>query len=270
MILDIAALDPTTITVSVRGGEPRYTRMNRLGVQEHGREDILHFRALSTDGVIGLSPIAQCRQALGLASSLAGHAHNFARNSGRPSGVLRVPGWRTAQPDAADDVRADWEGDPGNPAAPPGFAGPDQSGRLLIVTGDDDVEYTQLSLSMEDAQFVAQRELSTREIARIFRVPAWVIDGTSGDSMTYANVSQQAEAFLRFGLQPWLCQIEQTVSNDTDLSLGTVYAEFLVDALLRPDPATRAQVYTAGLDPETGWLQRSEVRRLENLPEETT
>ena len=81
---------------------------------------------------------------------------------------------------------------------------------------------------MEDAQFVAQRELSTREIARIFRVPAVGHRWPSGDSMTYANVSEQAQAFAAVQAAALaLTPIEQTVSDDTDLSPGTVYAEFL-------------------------------------------
>ena len=225
---------------------------------------------MSVDGVTGLSPIGQARQALGLARNLGTHADNFAKNAGRPSGMLRVPGWRTAQPGAAEDVRADWEGAPDDPTAPPGFAGPDQSGRLLIVTGDDDVQYTQLSLSMEDAEFVAQRQLSTAEIARVFRVPPRMIGAPTNDPQTYANVESAMIEFVSYSLRPWLVLIEQAITADRDLSPTTVFVEFLLDGLLRADSATRAAVYEKALAPDTGWMRREEVRRLENLPEEGT
>jgi phage portal protein BeeE len=101
VVSQIAPLDPTSISVKVKAGQPRYTRMSVRGVAELGPEDVLHIRAMSVDGVTGLSPIAQARQALGLAQSLGKHADNVARNAGRPSGMLRIPGWRTSQPDAA-------------------------------------------------------------------------------------------------------------------------------------------------------------------------
>jgi hypothetical protein len=41
-----------------------------------------------------------------------------------------------------------------------------------------------------------------------------------------------------------------------------------VDGFLRAASETRAQVYALALDPEKGWMDRSEVRRLENLAPE--
>ncbi len=86
--------------------------------------------------------------------------------------------------------------------------------------------------------------------------------------MTYSNVEQQALAFVTYSLRPWLILIEQALSEDADLCPGPLYVEFLLDALLRSDAKTRSDVYTAALDPATGYLTRAEVRRLENLEPE--
>lgn len=213
-------------------------------------------RALSLDGVKGLSPIGQARKATALADSLATHADSFARNSGRPGGVLRIGSIASA-----DLTRTDLDAEIGKP---------EQSGRVLLLTGGTagDVDFQQLTMSMVDAEFVAQRGLSTAEIAQIFRVPPWIIGAPSGDSMTYANVEQQAQAFVTFSLLPWLRIIEQAITNDADLSPTTVFVEFLLDGLLRADSQTRANFYTAALSSSTGWMRREEVRRLENLPAE--
>jgi len=134
------------------------------------------------------------------------------------------------------------------------------------MTGE--LSYQALALSMADAEFVAQRQLSTAEIARIFRIPAWMLGASSGDALTYSNVESQALAFVKFTLAPWLAIVEQALSADADLSPRNVYVAFLVDGLLRADAATRADVYSKALDPLTGWMSREEVRALEDLPAE--
>jgi len=95
-----------------------------------------------------------------------------------------------------------------------------------------------------------------------------MIGADAGSSMTYANVEQQALAFVTYSLRPWLVLIEQAVAADPDLCPPGVYVEFLLDALLRADSSTRSAIYTRALDPITGWMSREEVRRLENLPAE--
>jgi HK97 family phage portal protein len=138
--------------------------------------------------------------------------------------------------------------------------------RVAVLSGD--VTFTPIAFSADDSQFLQQRELSSREVARVFRVPAWAIDAPTGDSLTYSNVTQQNRAFLDHSLRPWLTRIERAFSGDSDLCPGGTYVEFLLDALLRGDADVRSQIYTRALDPETGWMTRAEIRELENLTPE--
>jgi HK97 family phage portal protein len=257
-VVQLGALDPTAIQVEIRAGEPLYTLMRPSGVSEHGVEDILHIRSLSTDGVRGLSPIAQARAALSLNRSMGTHAESFARH-GRAGGVLRLSNIAASPEDEATDATVLTEK----------LADPTKSGGVLVLTGSaDDVDFTQWSLSMVDAQWVEQRQLSTQEIARIFRVPPNMIGAPTGESLTYSTFEGQALAFVKFSLDPWLVLVEQSISSDPDLSPSSVYVEFLRDALLRADSKTRAEVYALALDPDRGWLTRDEVRKLENYPQE--
>jgi HK97 family phage portal protein len=256
-VAQLVPLNPSAVTVFVEGGTPLYTYMSPDGVQRLTTDDVLHIRGLSVDGILGISPIGQARQALSLAQNLAGHADSFAKNAGRPGGVLRVSGLRSTQPEG---IKMDWEAK---------FVNEANSGKLLLLTGEGDIDYTQFSLSMADAQFVSQRQLSTEEIARIFRVPPWIIGAPIAErGITYATTEGQADAFVKFSLATWLTTIERALTADSDLSPSTVSVEFLLDGLLRADTATRAAVYTAALNPQTGWMTREEVRRLENLPVE--
>ena len=256
----LALLHPDRVAVELRDGRLVYTVNDGLGRQsEHGIEDIVHVRGLSTDGLVGVSPVRACRVAMGLSASLAAHAAHFFENGARPTGILRVPLFR-------DEIEQDT------------FAaeftsnelGLRNAHKIAVVTGAEPLDFTQLTGPLDDLQFVEQRHLSTAEIARIFRVPPWMVGASSGDSMTYSNTESQALSFVTHSLRPWLVLIEQAISEDADLCPGSLYVEFLLDALLRADSKTRSEVYSAALDPITGWMTRAEVRRLENLEPEPT
>ena len=253
----LGLLHPERVTVELRAGQPVYAVLDgRGGRSEHGVEDVLHVRApLSVDGLTGLSPIRQCRVALGLAGNLAEHANEFFAAGGRPDGILKTGG---GNQDALKALRETWH-----------QTRQRNKGRgIAVVSGD--VEFTAITGPLDDLQFVEQRSLSTQEVCRIFRVPPFMLGASSGDSMTYSNTESQALAFVTFSLRPWLVTIEQAITADSDLCRGSLYVEFLLDALLRADSKTRADVYVLALDPERGWMTRAEIRRLENLEPEGT
>jgi len=254
-IVQLGLLDPTGVDVELRGQRIVY-RLLDTG-QEVGPADVLHVKAMTgTDGLRGLSPVAAARAALALSASLQASANADAANDARPSGVLSVPAPQSSA--TIEEVRERWDRRHGGPA---------NAGRVAVVQGD--VTFTPVSFSAADAQFLGQRELSAREVARIFRVPAWMIDAPTGDSLTYSNVTEQARAFVTFSLRPWLVRLERAISGDADLCPGGTYVAFDMDGLLRADAATRATVYTAALNPQTGWMTRPEIRQLEDLPPET-
>jgi HK97 family phage portal protein len=257
-IEQLAMLHPDRVAVELRAGRPRYTVTGTMGEQATASvDDLIHIRALSTDGLLGLSPIKQCRMAVSLADGLGVFAEAFTRNGARPSGLLKVPAGTKRDSIEMLSMEADAK-----------HGGAANAHRIAIVTGD--LDWTPMTGPLDDLQFVEQRKLSTAEICRVFRVPPWMVGASSGDSMTYSNTEQQALSFVTHSLRPWLVLIEQAISQDADLCPGNLYVEFLLDALLRADSMTRAQIYEKALDPITGWLNRDEVRRLENLDPEPT
>ena len=254
----LALLHPDRVTPELRAGKPIYTVNDGHGHQsEHGTDDIIHIRALSTDGLVGLSPVRQCRVAMGLSQSLAEHAAMFFEAGARPTGILKVP---VGSGEALERVQAAWTNK---------HAGTRNAHRIAVVSGD--VDFTAITGPLDDLQFVQQRHLSTAEIARIFRIPPFMLGASSGDSMTYSSTEMQSLAFVTFALRPWLVLIEQAISEHAALCPGALYVEFLLDALLRADSKTRSEVYTAALNPDTGYMTRAEVRARENLdPEPAT
>jgi len=250
-IVQLGLIHPDSIQVELQGERIVYLLDTVRGRTEHGPDDILHIKGMSADGLRGMSPVTQCRTALGLSSSLQQSAKTFTENGSRPSGVLTAP---NTNGDALERISELWAEKHG---------GATNQHRVAVLAGE--VKFEPISISQDDSQFLQQRELSAREVARIFRVPAWAIDAPTGDSLTYANTAQQNRALVDHSLRPWLVRIERAISGDPDLCPGGTYLEFELDGLLRGDSATRADVYTKALDAATGWMTRAEVRELENL-----
>jgi HK97 family phage portal protein len=141
--------------------------------------------------------------------------------------------------------------------------------RIAVLAGD--AKFTPVTFSPDDCQFLQQRELSAREIARLFRIPAKMIDAAAPhESKTYANVNQENLHFVEHSLRPWLARIETAFNGDSDLCPGGTYISFDLDNLLRGDPDLRTQIYQRALGSATigqpGWLTVDEVRAMEHLP----
>src|SRR3954453_24265535 len=152
-IVQLGLLHPEAVEVELRGQRIVYVLDTVHGRTEHGPGDVLHIKGMSLDGLRGLSPVAQCRVALGLSSALHQSAKNFTEQGSRPSGILSAPG---AGGDAVAHLRDQWAARHG---------GVQNFHKVAVLSGD--VKFTPMGFSGEDAQFLQQREFSTREIARI-------------------------------------------------------------------------------------------------------
>lgn len=256
----LALLPPDRVRPEIKAGRPLYELTGPQGEKSiHGPEDVVHIKALTTDGLVGLSPIRQARVALGLSGQLTEHAAEFFANDARPSGVLRVQRFAGTDSEDIDAIKTAFNTE---------HRGIENAHKIAVLAGE--VEFVPFSIPLDDAQFLEQRKLSAVEVARVFRVPPWMIGADAGTSMTYSNTEMQALQFVTYSLRPWLVLIEQALSGDPDLFAARNYCEFLLDALLRADSKTRAEFYTRALDPITGWMNRDEVRQRENLEAESS
>lgn len=156
----LGLLPPDRVRVELRRGAPVYTVADAGSgrLSEHGVDDIIHVRALGSDGLVGLSPVRQCAVALGLSRNLTHHASAFFRNSARPAGFVTVPA--SVDEDDLRHISTDWR---------TGVRRLENAHRTPIIRGD--IAFVPISMPMEDAQFLEQRELSATEVARILRVP---------------------------------------------------------------------------------------------------
>lgn len=210
--------------------------------------EVLHIPGLGFDGLVGYSPIAMAKNAIGLAIAAEEYGAKFYANSATPSGVLEHPG--TLKDPAR--VRESWNAT---------FGGSTNSGKVAVL--EEGMKYSPISISPADAQFLEIRKFQVSEIARIFRVPPHMLGDL--ERATFSNIEEQSIEFVKYTLQPWLIRWEQAIGNKllTPAERTEYFARFNVDGLLRGDYKSRMEGYSVGI--QNGFMSVNDVRRLENL-----
>lgn len=211
------------------------------------RSRVHHWRGLSSDGLIGYSPVALAREAIGLGLALEEFAARLFGNNARPGGVLQTKD--RLSDEGAKRLKASWE---------EAHRGLEASHRVAIL--EEGVTWQSVSMNADDAQFLESRKMQTTEIARIFRIPPHLIQDL--ERATFTNIEHQGLEFVTHTLRPWLVRIEQAIKRDL-LAEDSHYAEFLVDGLLRGDIQSRYAAYSVAK--QNGWLSANDIRETENL-----
>ena len=210
--------------------------------------DILHIPGLGFDGLVGYSPIAMAKNAIGLAIATEEFGAKFFANGAAPSGVLEHPG-TIKDP---TKVREAWQSQ---------FGGSSNSGKVAVL--EEGMKYTPISISPEQAQFLETRKFQINEIARIFRVPPHMVGDLEKSS--FSNIEQQSLEFVKYTLEPWLVRWEQSMIRSllTPSEKQEYFIKFNVDGLLRGDYASRMSGYATAR--QNGWMSANDIRELENL-----
>jgi HK97 family phage portal protein len=249
-------LNPDRVQVEVlRTAKLRYKIFTGGSTQTVNAENMLHIPGpLSDDGYCGRSVITAFRETLGLGLALERYGGEFFSNAATPTGVIMHPG--LLGPKAAENLRDSVEKHQ-----------TDRGRRHRPLVLEEGLKWESVGINHQDSQFVESRRFTTEEIARIFGVPGFMIGANvTGSSLTYSNAETEGLRLLKHTIGPWLARIESAVNFAcvSPLERRQLYAEFLPDALLSTDTASRYNAYKLGLD--AGFLTLDEVRRKENLP----
>lgn len=210
--------------------------------------DVLHIPGLGFDGLVGYSPIAMAKNAIGLAIAAEEYGSKFYANGAAPSGVLEHPGV-IKDPSR---VRESWVNT---------FGGSANSNKVAVL--EEGMKYTPISINPSDAQFLETRKFQINEIARIFRIPPHMVGDLEKSS--FSNIEQQSLEFVKYTLDPWVVRWEQGIKRAL-LSVDEkkeYFIKFNVDGLLRGDYQSRMNGYAVGR--QNGWMSANDIRELENL-----
>ena len=211
-------------------------------------EDVLHVPGLSFDGLVGYSPIAMAKNAIGLGIAAEEYGSKFYANGAAPSGVLEHPG-TLKDP---SKVRESWTQT---------FGGSANSNKVAVL--EEGMKYTPISIAPNEAQFLETRKFQINEIARIFRVPPHMLADLEKSS--FSNIEQQSLEFVKYTLDPWVIRWEQALYRAllSEEEKKTAFFKFNVEGLLRGDYASRMNGYATAR--QNGWMSANDIRELENL-----
>ena len=210
--------------------------------------DVLHIPGLGFDGLVGYSPIAMARNAIGLAQATEDYGASFFANGAAPGGVLEHPG--TIRDPSR--VRDSWQQT---------FGGARNGNKVAVL--EEGMKYTPISVSPEQAQFLETRKFQLNEIARIFRIPPHMIGDLEKSS--FSNIEQQSLEFVKYTLDPWVIRWEQAITKTllNPREKQQLFVKFNVEGLLRGDYQSRMEGYAVAR--QNGWMSANDIRELENL-----
>lgn len=209
--------------------------------------DVLHIPGLGFDGLVGYSPIAMAKNAIGLSIATEEYGARFFANGATPGGILEFPG-TVKNPES---IRESWN---------KGFSG-NNAHKVAIL--EEGMKYTPISISPEQAQFLETRKFQIDEIARIFRVPPHMVGDLEKSS--FSNIEQQSLEFVKYTLEPWIIRWEQSLNRVllSETEKPDYFVKFNVDGLLRGDYQSRMNGYAIGI--QNGFMSPNDVRTLECL-----
>lgn len=210
--------------------------------------EVLHIPGLGFDGLVGYSPIAMAKNAIGMAIACEEFGARFFENGAAPSGVLEHPG--TLKDPAR--VRETWQSQ---------FGGSSNSGKVAVL--EEGMKYSPISISPEQAQFLETRKFQINEIARIFRIPPHMVGDLEKSS--FSNIEQQSLEFVKYTLDPWVIRWEQSLTRIlfTKEEKKKYFIKLRVDGLLRGDYVSRMNGYAIAR--QNGWMNANDIRELEDL-----
>jgi len=256
-VVALYPLMPNKMTVDRDSNGQLYYTYQRSNEEAHTMEgssvklkpsDVLHIPGLGFDGLVGYSPIAMAKNAIGMAIACEEFGAKFFANGAAPSGVLEHPG-TIKDPSRVRDA---WQSQ---------FGGSSNSGKVAVL--EEGMKYTPISISPEQAQFLVTRKFQINEIARIFRVPPHMVGDLEKSS--FSNIEQQSLEFVKYTLDPWIIRWEQSMMRVL-LSLDEkkeFFIKFNLEGLLRGDYQSRMNGYSIAR--QNGWMSANDIRELENL-----
>ncbi len=251
-VTELRPLHPDAVSLVKVGNKYQYqTVIDEKPVRLLPHE-VFHLRHRAGDNpLLGVSPIQIARETIDLALSEQRHGSAMFNNGTKLSGVIETAVGTTK--DQAKTIAETWKAT---------HAGAANHGGTPVLP--DGATFKSVSMSLEDAEWIAARQFSVEEIARLFRVPPTIIGDLRHGN--YSNSVELARQFVTISLRRHLVAWEQAIARQLLTAQGRrdYFAEHSVEGLLRGDSNNRATFYKSGI--EAGWLRPSEARQLENLP----
>jgi HK97 family phage portal protein len=190
--------------------------------------DMLHLKGLSTNGLLGLSPISVAREAVGLALGQEQQAARWMGNAAKPAGILTTENKLT--PDARERSREAWR------AAQEGLV---NSGKTAMLEGG--LKWQPLSMTASDLEFIGSRRFQIEEIARMFRIPIPMIAEVQSAGRVDPDVL--AQHYVNYTISEYAMIWAAALDKQFGLWRENLRVRFDMTVLLEADLASRVNTH---------------------------
>lgn len=216
------------------------------------RDEVFHVPGPSVNGLVGMSILEYAAAAIRLGSAYQSFGNNFFKNGAMPSGVFEHP--KALDPVAFARFKEDLKKN---------YSGLTNMGTPMIL--EDGLKFSQLTMKLVDAEFLASRKFQVEEICRYCRVPLHLVQ--SLERSTNNNIEHQSLEFVMYTMLPHFKRFEQAINSQLltpGQSKKEYYFEYNISALVRGDMKSRYEAYGIGRD--KGFLSANDILRMENRP----
>lgn len=246
--IELMPLDHQNITIKILEGVIYYSDAGTG--QTIDMFDMLHFKTMSKDGIVGLSPIDTLANTISNGLGLLEYSNSYFRNGAKVSGVLQTEA--SLSQESVDRLRNSFNMN---------YSSIGDSNKTLVL--EEGLKFNAISLSNEASQFLSSREFSIAEIARCFSLPPHLLRDLSKSS--FNNIQEQSREFVQFSLMPYIRIFETELTRKlfSNGEKGKLFIEINTNSLLRGNPQERAEYYRTMLN--IGALSVNEIRRKENM-----
>lgn len=224
--------------------------------------DICHYKGPTRNGLIGISILQRASEVIAEAHAAQAYNRAFYESGGQPSGILKTESDLAGYVETRDGskvskkelLRSEWERL---------HAGPKNSHRIAIL--DYGLDYKPIAASNKDAQFLENKEMSIRDIARYCGVPLYKLQE---GKQAYGSNEQNAIEYVVETLHPTVTQYEEEQTYKIlPPSLVKAGLEIRINMMaeLRGDTSSRGNWYRTMR--EVGGFSVNDILALEDLPE---
>lgn len=233
---------PDRVAVSLEEGR----QVIRIGGEPYDRAELFHVKAFPFPGsMLGLSPIAYAREAIGLGIGAERYGAKLFGATGIPIGVLTSD--QHINDEVAKTIKARWKHR---------F----DDNRDIAVLGAG-AKFQPITIAPEEAQFIETQKFNVSTIARFYGIAPEMLGGETAGPLAYSSPELRSTDFMMFALRPWLYRVERAVSG---LLPRTQNARFNAGGFARVTLKERYEAHQIGI--AAGFLTVNEARALEDLP----
>lgn len=234
-VVAVNNISPQNVEVNMKRGVKTYKMKDGTILTNRNMLHIILFP--QAQQAVGPAPLNLFKNTFGMAIAMERHINQFYSQGATPSSVLETD--RELTPEQAEGLQATW------------LSHHSRSRRPAILTGG--LKWRGIS-EAAGTELVAAREQVVNDIARIYRIPTYLIN-SKGDSQTYSNVQSAGINFIRHTLEPYIYNIESALST---LVPGRGFVNMDTSKFSRGDQLSTFRAAQVGIS--TGIITPNEAR----------